>query len=74
VDPQLGQYPAASLVAVAALPGAHKEETLLMADVGRKALRQVEVVTHLLERTCRNRVRGSSRICCRAVCGRTTIR
>jgi ClpP class serine protease len=49
VDPQLGQYPAASLVAVAAMPGEHKDETLLMADVGRKALRQVEVVvTHLL--------------------------
>jgi hypothetical protein len=32
------------------MPGAHKNETLLMADVGRKALRQVEVVvTHLLE-------------------------
>ena len=50
VDPQLGQCPAASLVAVAAMPGQHKDETLLMADVGRKALRQVEVVvTHLLE-------------------------
>src|SRR5207248_6016573 len=42
VDPQLGQYPAASLVEVAALPGEHKDETLIMADVGRKALRQVE--------------------------------
>jgi ClpP class serine protease len=50
VDPQLGQYPAASLIAVAALPGEHKDETLIMADMGRKALRQVEVVvTHLLE-------------------------
>src|SRR5207237_4413157 len=50
VDPQLGQYPAASLVEVAALPGEHKDETLIMADVGRKALRQVEaVVTHLLD-------------------------
>jgi ClpP class serine protease len=52
VDPQLGQYPAASLVEVASLPGMHKDETLLLADVGRKALRQVEVVvTSLLERT-----------------------
>ena len=51
VDPQLGQYPAASLVEVASLPGPHKDETLIMADVGRKALRQVEVVVrHLLER------------------------
>jgi ClpP class serine protease len=52
VDPQLGQYPAASLIEVAGLPGPHKDETLLLADVGRKALRQVEVVvTSLLERT-----------------------
>ncbi|HLB19686.1 MAG TPA: hypothetical protein VK613_11205 [Gaiellaceae bacterium] len=48
VDPQLGQYPAASLVAVAAMPGEHKDETLIMADVGRKALRQVEVVVRQL--------------------------
>ncbi|MGZ4303030.1 MAG: SDH family Clp fold serine proteinase [Gaiellaceae bacterium] len=51
VDPQLGQYPAASLVEVASLPGMHKDETLILANVGRKALRQVEVVVmHLLER------------------------
>jgi ClpP class serine protease len=51
VDPQLGQYPAASLVEVAARPGRHDDETLILADVGRKALRQVEeVATHLLER------------------------
>jgi ClpP class serine protease len=43
IDPQLGQYPAASLVAVAELPGVHKDETLIMADVGRKALHQVRV-------------------------------
>jgi ClpP class serine protease len=50
VDPQLGQYPAASLVEVVAMPGEHKDETLIMADVGRKALRQVEaVVTQLLQ-------------------------
>src|SRR3954451_4991048 len=29
VDPQLGQYPAASLVEVAARPGVHKDETLI---------------------------------------------
>jgi ClpP class serine protease len=53
VDPQLGQYPAASLVEVASMPGAHKDETLLMADVGRKALRQVDVVVRrLLEPRC----------------------
>jgi ClpP class serine protease len=51
IDPQLGQYPAASLVAVAEMPGQHKDETLLMADVGRKALHQVEVFARgLLER------------------------
>jgi ClpP class serine protease len=50
IDPQLGQYPAASLVAVAELPGGHKDETLIMADVGRKALHQVRVfATELLE-------------------------
>jgi ClpP class serine protease len=51
VDPQLGQYPAASLVAVAERPGDHDDQTLLMADVGRKAIAQVEgFTTRLLER------------------------
>jgi ClpP class serine protease len=51
VDPQLGQYAAASLVEVAKLPGDHDDQTLLMADIGRKALRQVEsLATGLLER------------------------
>ena len=51
VDPQLGQYPAASLVEVAARPGRHDDETLIMADMARKALVQVEeVTTYLLER------------------------
>jgi ClpP class serine protease len=51
VDPQLGQYAAASLVEVAAMPGRHDDQTLLLADVGRKALRQVEaLVRQLLER------------------------
>jgi ClpP class serine protease len=52
VDPQLGQYPAASIVAAAARPGAHDDETLILADVARKALVQVEYFTRsLLERT-----------------------
>lgn len=42
IDPQIGQYPAASLVAVADRPGPHSDETLLLADIGRKALHQVE--------------------------------
>jgi ClpP class serine protease len=51
VDPQLGEYAAASLVAVAALPGEHEDRTMLLADMGRKALIQVEDFTReLLER------------------------
>jgi ClpP class serine protease len=51
IDPQLGQYPAASLVAVAELPGPHKDETLILADVSRKALHQVQVfAAELLEK------------------------
>jgi ClpP class serine protease len=51
VDPQLGQYAAASLVEVASRPGRHDDQTLLLADVGRKALRQVEALcVNLLER------------------------
>jgi ClpP class serine protease len=51
VDPQLGEYAAASLVAVAEAPGDHEDRTLLLADVGRKAIVQVEgFVTRLLER------------------------
>jgi ClpP class serine protease len=50
VDPQLGQYPAASLVEVAARPGRHADQTLILADVGRKALRQVDAVVRELLR------------------------
>jgi ClpP class serine protease len=64
VDPQLGQYPAASLVEVAGLPGDHDDQTLLLADVGRKALRQVEsLVTELLGRhTDQTRARDVARL------------
>jgi ClpP class serine protease len=48
VDPQLGQYAAASLVAVAERPGDHDDQTLIMADVGRKAIVQVEGFTERL--------------------------
>jgi ClpP class serine protease len=43
VDPQLGQYPAASLVGVAERKPIERvdDETLILADVARKALRQV---------------------------------
>jgi ClpP class serine protease len=51
VDPQLGQFPAASLVAVAHSPGDHDDQTLILADVGRKAIVQVETFARrLLER------------------------
>jgi ClpP class serine protease len=48
VDPQLGQYPARSLIEVAERPGRHDDQTLLLADVGRKALVQVEALTRQL--------------------------
>jgi ClpP class serine protease len=42
VDPQLGEYPAAGYVAVAGRPGRHDDETLLRAEIGQKAIVQVE--------------------------------
>jgi ClpP class serine protease len=42
IDPQIGQYPASSLVTVTDRPGPHSDETLILADVGRKARHQVE--------------------------------
>jgi ClpP class serine protease len=48
VDPQLGQYAARSLVDVADRPGRHEDRTLLLADVGRKALRQVQWTAQML--------------------------
>jgi ClpP class serine protease len=51
VDPQLGDHPAASYLAVAERPGRHHDETLLRADMSRKAIAQVESFTRrLLER------------------------
>jgi ClpP class serine protease len=51
VDPQLGQHPAASILAAVAYPGEHKDETLILADMARKAIVQVEGFTRrLLER------------------------
>ncbi len=50
IDPQIGPLPAASLVAVAERPGPHQDDTLVMADIARKALHQVQVfATRLLE-------------------------
>jgi ClpP class serine protease len=51
VDPQLGNHAAASYVRVAEGPGDHQDETLLMADMGRRAIAQVQGFTaRLLER------------------------
>jgi ClpP class serine protease len=50
VDPQLGQYPAASIVAAAERPGRHSDQTLILADVSRKAIVQIEsFVRRMLE-------------------------
>ena len=50
IDPQIGQYPAATLVAVAERPGSHSDETLLLAEISRKALHQVQTfAARLLE-------------------------
>jgi ClpP class serine protease len=64
VDPQLGQYPAASLVAVSKRPGEHDDQTLIMADVGTKAILQVEgFVTRLLVRRMpQDRARDAARL------------
>ncbi len=51
VDPQLGQYPAASIINVTKIKKTDKidDETLILADVARKALRQVhELVLEIL--------------------------
>src|SRR3954468_22064346 len=48
VDPQLGQYPAMAIVATARQPGQHEDKTLMMAEVGRRALVQLEVFTRRL--------------------------
>src|SRR5919107_5830047 len=51
VDPQLGEYPAASIVVAAKQAKDPDDRTLILADVGRKALWQVEhFVQELLER------------------------
>jgi ClpP class serine protease len=51
VDPQLGEYAAASIVAAARTPGSHEDRTLILADIAGKALVQVEEFTReLLER------------------------
>jgi ClpP class serine protease len=51
VDPQIGEFPAASIIAAVGQKDTNslKDDTLILADVGRKAQRQVEAfVTDLL--------------------------
>jgi ClpP class serine protease len=51
IDPQLGGYPAASILAALEAPGPHADETRILGDVSRKAMRQVEALAvRLLER------------------------
>jgi ClpP class serine protease len=51
VDPQLGQYAAASILAAVERPGKHEDQFLILADLSRKAIAQVESFTRrLLER------------------------
>jgi ClpP class serine protease len=51
VDPQLGEYPAASIIVAAEKAKEPDDRTLILADVGRKAIWQVEHFVHeLLER------------------------
>ncbi len=55
VDPQLGQYPAASLIKVVEQKPIEKidDQTLVMADQGRKAMKQLQdAVTELLADRC----------------------
>ena len=64
VDPQLGQYPAASILAALEAPGNRSDRTLIMADVAGKAIHQVEsFVTKLLERhTAAEQAREGARL------------
>ena len=48
VDPQLGKYPAASIVAAVERPGDHDDETIILSDIGRKAIVQTESFTRRL--------------------------
>lgn len=53
IDPQLGQFPAASLIKVVEQKPIAEvdDQTLIMADIGRKAIQQVtEAATYLLQR------------------------
>jgi ClpP class serine protease len=49
VDPQLGEYPAASILAAAQVENPNRDDrTLILADIARKAIRQVEETVYTL--------------------------
>ncbi len=51
IDPQLGPYPAASILTALERPGPHSDETIILGDIAWKALQQVEAfAARLLER------------------------
>lgn len=63
VDPQLGQYPAASIIHVTKIKKTEKidDETLILADVARKAMAQVhELVLEILTGNGMDRRKASS--------------
>src|ERR687894_1938520 len=61
VDPQLGEYPAASIVAAAEQAKDPDDRTLILADVSRKALWQMErFVSKLLEQNMKPARAGKS--------------
>jgi ClpP class serine protease len=65
MDPQLGQYPAASIIAAVAKkdPNRVDDETLILADMASKALRQVrEVVTEILREKLQDRAEETAEI------------
>ena len=63
VDPQLGQYPAASVLAALEAPGDRDDETLILADMSRKAIVQVEsFVGRMLEEKLGQRAREVARL------------
>jgi hypothetical protein len=72
VDPRLGECPAASIVEAVDRPGDHEDKTLIMADVGRKALAQVEGSSHgCVSGACRGTGRARPRMCWPPACGPT---
>jgi ClpP class serine protease len=64
IDPQIGMYPAASIVAALESPGPHQDQFLILGDVAQKALRQVEALAFrlLCRRMSDDRARDVARL------------